>query len=364
MKIHKVIIFILVMIAFLIGIAMFNQTRGEDEYYAGYTEGPTCGHDGGFYYDKSISRSCITWGKQIYKCTKLGCHGYKVVYTVEPKKHTWVGQGTITVVPPTCEKEGYTEYRCVWCGLFERKNKVKATGHDDTPVTVDPTCTEPGYKESGCRTCKKDYTYEVVPALGHDWDREYYIAPTCKSMGFSGTGCRRCGEILTPQQDGGSKWLTIDSRNHVWDEDNPTVVKEGNCVEKGKVTYVCTLCGRVSREMSTEVNKDNHDYPTKVSYHVDVTCEFDGKDVYVCKRKGCGSELPVITEEKYGMPHDYVVVSETEATCTSAGLKVEECTKCGDIQETHTPERGHRNNGNGNCSVCGEELDLDIRDLI
>ena len=365
MKIQRVLIFILIIIVLLIGISLFNQTKGadDDQYYIGYTEGPTCGHDGGFYYEKAIGCTCITWGKHIYRCSQATCNGYKVVYAVEPKKHLIVGKGTITEVPPTCTNEGYTEYKCIWCHYYETTNKVPALGHDDEPVVVEPTCLLFGYKESGCRRCKKDYSYEVTPALGHDWDREYYIEPTCKTMGFKGLGCRRCGEIVTPDQDGGSEWIYIDSRNHVWDEDKPIVVKKATCVDKGKEKYICTLCGRESEEMTTGIDEDNHDYPKKPSYHVKVTCETDGKDVYVCKRKGCGAELPEITEEKYGLPHDYDITKEIKASCTVDGKTIETCKKCGDVKETPIKATGHKENKNtGKCSICGEELDWSMED--
>ncbi len=365
MKIQKLFIFLLIVLILMIGITMFNQARGEDgdQYYIGYTEGPTCGHDEGFFFDGSIGCTCLTWGKHIYRCSRYNCNGYKVVYQIPPKKHIFVGRGTITEVPPTCTHKGYTEYRCFWCGLFDMQNIVPALGHDDEPVIVEPTCVNFGYKESGCRRCKQNYSYEVIPALGHDWDREYYIAPTCKTNGFSGTGCRRCGEILTPLQDGGSKWLYIDTRNHVWDEDNPKVIEEATCVKEGKETYTCTLCGRESDVMKIGKDLNNHDYPKKPSYHVNVTCETDGKDVYVCKRKGCGSELPKITEEKYGLPHNYEKVSETAPKCESNGKIVEKCTKCGDILETSIPATGHKNDGNDNCMYCGIELDIDIWEI-
>ncbi len=53
--------------------------------------------------------------------------------------------------------------------------------------------------------------------------------------------------------------------------------------------------------------------------------------------------------------HKYEITSETQATCTEDGLKVETCSKCEGIKETVIKATGEHTYQNGECTGCGIE---------
>ncbi len=97
-----------------------------------------------------------------------------------------------TVIPPTCESEGYTQHRCSRCPNSYNDTYVAATGHnfgDWTEITP-PTCTEIGEERRICEYCNHNETRKLAE-LGHDY-RDTVTPPTCTAEGYTTHVCRRC----------------------------------------------------------------------------------------------------------------------------------------------------------------------------
>lgn len=55
--------------------------------------------------------------------------------------------------------------------------------------------------------------------------------------------------------------------------------------------------------------------------------------------------------------HDWALIRQTFATCTSKGVEVYQCEKCGEEMETYTPALGHIDENNDSvCDVCNERV--------
>ena len=115
------------------------------------------------YTETKVEATCEKQGYTIFKCNN--CHyGYYGDYT--PKAdHNYK---PISICPPTCFAEGYTLYLCD-CGYCYYGDYTETIDHsygDSWQVTITPSCTEKGEKVRYCSMCGKDDTQEVDP-LGH-----------------------------------------------------------------------------------------------------------------------------------------------------------------------------------------------------
>ena len=74
---------------------------------------------------------------------------------------------TQTVIPPTCENKGYTEFKCA-CGVIAKNDFVVPLGHDFTDWNVLKEATEEatGLQERKCQICEI-IEQESLPKLDH-----------------------------------------------------------------------------------------------------------------------------------------------------------------------------------------------------
>ncbi len=108
----------------------------------------------------------------------------------------------VSRVNPTCEKDGYVEYKC---GYEAAKDKGASN----------PCCD---------RTWK-----EVLPATGHSWNEGEVITPaTCTTAGVKTYTCTVCQATKTEK---------IAPTGHNWGE--WTTTKKATCTEKGEETRHC-----------------------------------------------------------------------------------------------------------------------------
>ena len=89
--------------------------------------------------------------------------------TPTPTPHKHVYDVKVGEELPTCEKDGWIDYKCS-CGAVERTT-IDALGHQWAQTAhEDPTCTAAGYTDYACSRDGCDATkHEDIPALGHDW---------------------------------------------------------------------------------------------------------------------------------------------------------------------------------------------------
>ena len=106
--------------------------------------------------------TCTESGIQTRYCTICGLSEQKVI---PPLGHHYE---LIDTVLPTCEEQGYNEYRCTHCSDTYRTDLTDVLPH--TPVHVrdeTPTCTSVGWQIWECKVCGKETARIEIPALGH-----------------------------------------------------------------------------------------------------------------------------------------------------------------------------------------------------
>ena len=267
---------------------------------------------------------------------------------------------TVTVVEPTCEKDGYTESVCARCGLSYRTNYVAAKGHSYVDVVTAPTCEKGGYTTHTCSVCGSSYVDTMTEALGHDY-QTVVTAPTCDAMGYTTHTCTRCGNSY------------VDSYTQAADHSYTSeVTKQPTCTEEGVRTFTCTNCGKSYtesipmiahsyEEVKTEPDCTHMGYTTYTcsacgdSYKADFvdatghdceatvvapTCEGYGYTENHCKH----CDYTYISEIRQPLGHDDKLTGAKEATCTEPGYTGDMvCTRCGEVHSKgeEIPALGH-----------------------
>ena len=267
---------------------------------------------------------------------------------------------TVTVVEPTCEKDGYTESVCARCGLSYRTNYVAAKGHSYVDVVTAPTCESAGYTTHTCSVCGSSYVDTMTEALGHDY-QTVVTAPTCDAMGYTTHTCTRCGNSY------------VDSYTQAADHSYTSeVTKQPTCTEEGIRTFTCTNCGKSYTESIPMIA---HSYE---AVRTDPDCTHMGYTTYTCSACGdsykadfvdaaghdCEATVVAPTCEGYGYTEnhckhcDYTYISEIrqplghddkltgakDATCTEPGYTGDMvCTRCGEVHSKgeEIPALGH-----------------------
>ena len=144
------------------------------------------------------------------------------------------GQWVVQKKPVKCAEEGYEERVCSCGELEERaidchKNKVLVT-------VVNPTCFREGYTVYRCNDCAARYNGDYVQSLGHVFDEWVVKIPAvqCVSAGVRSRHCWRCdgtfSESISMHRE--SDWI---------------VDKEPSRTEDGKKHTECTDCGFVMK---------------------------------------------------------------------------------------------------------------------
>ena len=168
--------------------------------------------------------------------------------------------------------------------------------------------------------------------------REVQTLPTCTREGVQLLQCTDCGEETTE---------VLPVTPHTAGE--LTVTREANCVEKGEVTSVCTLCAAVFVAQEPEKNDVHAMQQTALRA---ATCTEEGSALNTCTR--CGHEeneiLPLAE-------HDYKTTYTKKPTCIKKGKKYQQCRKCGAEQviELSPSSKYHKWVDGGNpqhCAYC------------
>ena len=214
---------------------------------------------------------------------------------------------TVTVVEPTCEKDGYTESVCARCGLSYRTNYVAAKGHSYVDVVTAPTCESAGYTTHTCSVCGDSYVDAMLPATGHSYV-DVVTAPTCESAGYTTHTCSVCGSSY------------VDTMTDALGHDYQTVVTAPTCDAMGYTTHTCTRCGNSYVDSYTQAA--DHSYTSEVTKQP--TCTEEGVRTFTCTN--CGKSY---TESIPMIAHSYEAV-RTDPDCTHMGYTTYTCSACGD----------------------------------
>ncbi len=214
---------------------------------------------------------------------------------------------TVTVVEPTCEKDGYTESVCARCGLSYRTNYVAAKGHSYVDVVTAPTCESAGYTTHTCSVCGDSYVDAMLPATGHSYV-DVVTAPTCEKGGYTTHTCSVCGSSY------------VDTMTDALGHDYQTVVTAPTCDAMGYTTHTCTRCGNSYVDSYTQAA--DHSYTSEVTKQP--TCTEEGVRTFTCTN--CGKSY---TESIPMIAHSYEAV-RTDPDCTHMGYTTYTCSACGD----------------------------------
>ncbi len=260
--------------------------------------GEALGHD---FTSTVVPATCEKDGYTEYTCERCGYVDRDDFVTA--KGHDY----TVVVTPATCTEVGYTTHTCSVCGDSYVDAIVKATGHNYTSVATPATCTEAGYTTHTCSVCGSSYVDSIVKAKGHTYTAQITTAPTCTAEGVKTFTCADCGDTYTE---------SVAKLAHSYE----ATVTPATCTEAGYTTHTCSVCG--NSYVDSIVKAVGHDYESNV---VAATCDTMGYTEYTCKR--CGDSYR--TAYTPAKEHNYTAQITTEPTCTAEGVKTFTCTDCG-----------------------------------
>ena len=145
--------------------------------------------------------------------------------------------------------------------------------------------------------------------MGHRWTVLSKTERTCTKRGTAEYYCEHCDTSKT----------VITKAYHTWSK--PTVTKQPMCFEDGTKSYTCLSCLQTKVEVIAQFGR--HNWTSKITSSP--TCFKDGYKKHTCTR--CGKSyaelLPKIGRHVYTGWY-----TETEATRSVTGVKVNKCIYC------------------------------------
>lgn len=311
-------------------------------------------------YTKTVTKeaSCTSIGKIRYEC---GC-GYSYLEDIPQKQHNYLSQ----VVPATCTKAGYTEYRCKNCTDSYKGNETLATGHFWSEWRVDKkaTITSAGIQSRSCSSCDKQETKEIekiphghvytgkviaqakceetgvktfscscgdsytqlLPAMGHSWsDWKVTKEESEKESGCKERSCEVCGK---------GESLEIPKVEHTHSMTH--ILKKPTCTEEGYTTHKCSICPYTYTD--SKVAAKGHSFSEWITV-VDPTETAEGLAKRTCS--ACSTyETKTLGKKPASHVHSYTATETVSADCTKDGYVKRSCS-CGDAITEVIPASHH-----------------------
>ena len=268
------------------------------------------------FTDGADTATCTSGGFITHTCDDCG---YVYLTPTQKKAHSF---GAATQVPATCTTEGYTLKVCTECGYQEKTDIVNPTGHVNTEtITNEATCSASGSEIVRCKDCGAIVSVNTIPALEHDYQTTQVVNATCGEAGYTVKTCSKCHDTIREEgapATGEHKYVTSSE-------------VAATCTETGMKIEVCEKCGKEHMEI---IDKVDHVFTTA---DVAATCLERAHKVDTCDN--CGYTVSYDFTGELA-PHAYETISESNATCVSAGVLIEECTVCGDRHQEVTPATG------------------------
>ncbi len=134
---------------------------------------------------KTVEPNCINMGYTIYKCE---CGDTDIDDFVDALGHEY-GEGEEVTF---CEKNGYTQYKCIRCADVQKKGIIAPVGHSFTVEIekVAPTCMAAGHVIMGCSgTDCTEQEQQELPIADHDFSKEIEKVTNCTAPGYVIHGC-------------------------------------------------------------------------------------------------------------------------------------------------------------------------------
>ena len=351
-----------------------------------------------------LAPTCMTEGYTDYEtCDRCGTEIGKEVIPVDPNAHNWSNEAVSTddgkhyyacvnkdaegnvctvkdvyecvctspsILPPTCEKGGYTLNYCDECNFYWETEPTDPIGHDYgnkwitnedktghyqvckndpthivtgvcaesvTTVTTAPTCTEQGYTTYTCTVCGNKWDADFVDATGHHYtqkiidDAHLFTAEDYEACGITSNTCVRADYYWFDCKDC--------DKNGKAEEDAAKYPLNTRYYENGK--------GEGHKFTGKSYNEDIAD---KLILKSEATCT--DHEVYYTYCTECylstkGIEGKEATFTRWGtaISHDYQeIVNENDlaknrvsvATCTAKAKYYKSCANCGDVNTDAT----------------------------
>lgn len=191
-------------------------------------------------------------------------------------------------------------------------------------------------KENSCEFVSIDEIHE------HSFKCVSRKDSTCAEKGYSKFVCETCGEEYTTEEE---------LKEHCYEAS----VISPTCTEDGYTKHTCSVCKNSYTDTPTE--KLGHSF-TSFASNNDATCTKDGTKTAKCDR--C-SETKTLTDVGSAKGHSIVKDNAVAPTCTKGGLtEGSHCSVCGEVTvaQKAVSATGHTDGDkNGNCDVCGEEVE-------
>ena len=229
---------------------------------------------------------------------------------------------------PTCTEDGISARYCS-CGEKQEK-PVPAPGHNEQTIpAVSETCTKSGLTEGiRCSVCGEIIVaQEPIPPHGHNLSTTTEKDENCNV--FDVTTCSyQCGYL-------DKVFINVDHSFGDWEfvseKDNTTI----SCGVDKLYARTCSACGNV--EEKTEF-AEGHEW-IYYNYPAVVECQYMGcYDLLLKECDRCGEKD--IRRGEGHIESDWI--TQTEATCTTDGLKYIKCLRGEDIlAEEVIPATGH-----------------------
>ena len=317
--------------------------------------------------DGTVSATCYSEGYTLYRC--IYCNNIEK-YDVTAKLTHLPSENYRVLSDPECGKTGVGEYFCDNCDAT-REVVIPALDHTYVAASVkENTCESGGYTTYACE-CGDSYIADYTDALNHEWEDTKRVEATCTADGYVLQVCKNNAAhtnvvVLSdrPDHDYTKATCTDDSvcsacgafgsakLGHSWEIDEAAYVAPG-CTTNGSQGYNCKNCEETKTD---DIVPTGHAYVwgEEVNELIDAaTCTYQTVQHGVC---ACGAE-----DTKYGeetVIHSYVFIIETEATCTTPGLKKYTCTDCGTVKATEESDyyeapEAHNYDADGKCA-CGK----------
>ena len=268
------------------------------------------------FTDGVDTATCTSGGFITHTCDECG---YVYLTPTQKKAHSF---GSATQAPATCTTEGYTLKVCTECGYQEKTDIVNPTGHVNTEtITNEATCSASGSEIVRCKDCGAIVSINTLPALEHDYQTTQVVEATCGEAGYTVKTCSKCHDTIREEGAPATGEHTYVTSSEV----------AATCTETGMKIEVCEVCGKEHMEI---IDKVDHVFTTT---DVAATCLERAHKVDTCDN--CGYTVSYDFTGELA-PHAYETISESNATCVSAGVLIEECTVCGDRHQEVTPATG------------------------
>ena len=269
------------------------------------------------------------------------------LFTIEGWKFAPADFDATQLVEPSCKAEGKSIKYCVNCDEYILKTEL--TNEDlhefGEWITVGGDCGTGVTLKSTCKHCGK--TVFDTQTVAHTWEVVFVEeALICNTTGTIGLACSVCNTSVVLKEN-----FVYDDVNYADENHYPNVI------------------GPKEHELSKEpviVKYPSYD-KNGSGYYTCANCSYT-KDTTI---KAYGSNPADHKHPELGINDNSTLkkVAEVKPTCTAGGhLEYYECTRCSysqyviDHDAFYVAPTGHKDNGKGECDVCGKTLAGDYTD--